>query len=96
MVCRRYWSFNLKKVRQLGTKRGGEWVDGIHFAFRGGQIRSLLSLISYFGKGEYADRYLGREDPADEPQARLRRRGARRLPTKLAEPDEPDTKGSKE
>ena len=65
VVCRRYWGFNLRAVRKLGTERGGTYVDGIHFSFAGGQVRSLLSLISYFGKGENRERYLGREDPPD-------------------------------
>jgi menaquinone-dependent protoporphyrinogen IX oxidase len=63
VVCRRYWGFNLKAVRKLGTERGGEYVDGIHFSFAGGQVRSLLSLISYFGKGETRERYLGVKIP---------------------------------
>src|SRR5438034_6183838 len=33
VVCRRYWSINLRAVKKLGTKRGGEYVDGIHFSF---------------------------------------------------------------
>jgi menaquinone-dependent protoporphyrinogen IX oxidase len=57
-VCRRYWSINLKSVKKLGSKQGGEYVDGTHFVFEGGQIRSLLSLLSYFGKGENRERYL--------------------------------------
>ena len=52
VVCRRYWSINLKEVRKLGTAGGGTYVDGIRFQYEGGQIRSLLSLLSYFGKGE--------------------------------------------
>jgi hypothetical protein len=63
VVCRRHWGFNLKAVRKLGTERGGEYVDGIHFSFAGGQARSLLSLISYFGKGENRERYLGVKIP---------------------------------
>ena len=59
VVCRRYWRSNLKSVRKVGTKLGGEYVDGIHFTFAGSQIPSLLSLISYFGKGENRERYLG-------------------------------------
>src|SRR5215211_3410486 len=59
VVCRRYWSINLRAVRKLGTKQGGEYVDGIHFSFAGGQVRSLLSLLSFFGKGENRERYLG-------------------------------------
>jgi hypothetical protein len=63
VVCRRYWSVNLKEVRKLGTKRGGEYVDGIRFTYEGGQIRSLLSLLSYFGKGEMRERALGIKIP---------------------------------
>ena len=63
VVCRRYWGFNLRAVQKLGTHRGGQYVDGIHFSFAGGQIRSLLSLISYFGKGENRERYLGVKIP---------------------------------
>jgi menaquinone-dependent protoporphyrinogen IX oxidase len=63
VVCRRYWSINLKAVRKLGTKQGGEYVDGIHFSFAGGQVRSLLALLSYFGKGENRERYLGVKIP---------------------------------
>ncbi|HEY1517793.1 MAG TPA: hypothetical protein VGF91_15325 [Solirubrobacteraceae bacterium] len=63
VVCRRYYGFNLRGVKELGSERGGEYVDGIHFSFAGGQVRSLLSLISYFGKGENRERYLGVKIP---------------------------------
>jgi hypothetical protein len=63
VVCRRYWSINLKSVRKLGTAQGGEYVDGTRFTFAGGQIRSLMSLLSYFGKGENRERYLGLKIP---------------------------------
>jgi hypothetical protein len=63
VVCRRYWRMNLKEVRKLGTAQGGEWVDGIRFTYEGGQIRSLLSLLSYFGKGEMRERSLGIKIP---------------------------------
>ena len=63
VVCRRYWGFNLRAVQKLGTERGGRYVDGFHFSFAGGQVRSLLSLISYFGKGENRERYLGVKIP---------------------------------
>ncbi len=59
VVCRRYWGINLRSVKKLGAQRGGRFVDGIHFSFAGGQVRSLLSLLSYFGKGEDRERYLG-------------------------------------
>jgi menaquinone-dependent protoporphyrinogen IX oxidase len=63
VVCRRYWRHNLKTVRRLGAERGGDFVDGIHFRYAGGQIRSLLSLISYLGSGQYRDRYFGVKIP---------------------------------
>jgi hypothetical protein len=63
VVCRRYFGHNLRTVKKLARKRGGEYVDGIHFAYEGGQVRSLLSLISYLGSGEYRDRFLGVKIP---------------------------------
>jgi hypothetical protein len=63
VVCRRYWSINLKEVKKLGTAQGAVYAGGTRFQFAGGQIRSLLSLISYFGKGEMAERYLGVKIP---------------------------------
>jgi hypothetical protein len=61
--CRRYWRHNLKTVRRLGTKHGGVYVDGIGFRYQGGQVRSLLSLVSYLGSGEYREKYLGVKIP---------------------------------
>jgi flavodoxin len=63
VACRRYWKHNLKTVRRLGSKHGGTFVDGIHFSYEGGQVRSLLSLLSYLGSGEYLDRYMGLKIP---------------------------------
>ena len=63
VVCRRYWSVNLKEVQKLGTAQGGKWVDGIRFTYEGGQIRSLLSLLSYFGKGEMRESSFGIKIP---------------------------------
>jgi flavodoxin len=63
VVCRRYWSVNLKEAKKLATADGGTFVDGTKFQYKGGQIRSLLSLISYLGKGEMRERYLGVKIP---------------------------------
>ena len=63
VCCRRYWKHNLKTVRRLGTKHGGVFADGIHFRYQGGQVRSLVSLLSYLGSGEYRERYLGIKIP---------------------------------
>jgi hypothetical protein len=63
VVCRRYWSINLKEVKKLGTIAGGKYLDGIRFTYKGGQIRSLLSLLSYFGKGDMRERSFGIKIP---------------------------------
>jgi len=63
VACRRYWKHNLKTVTRMGTKHGGAFVGGIHFRYDGGQVRSLLSLISYLGSGEYRKRFLGVKIP---------------------------------
>jgi menaquinone-dependent protoporphyrinogen IX oxidase len=63
VVCRRYWGINLRAVKKLGTAKGGTYVDGAHWAFAGGQIKSLLSLLSYLGSGENRDHYLGVKIP---------------------------------
>ena len=59
VVCRRFWRENLTTVRKLGEQAGGEYVDEIHFTFPGDHLRSMLSLTSYLGSGQYHDRYLG-------------------------------------
>ena len=63
VVCRRYWNTNLKSVKKMGIEQGGNYIDGVHFTYEGGQVRSLLSLLSYFGKGENRPRYLGVKIP---------------------------------
>jgi menaquinone-dependent protoporphyrinogen IX oxidase len=68
VVCRRYWRENYRTVRKLGEKAGGRYVGGIHFEYPGGQVRSLLSLSSYLGSGEYRDRYLGLRIPRTNVQ----------------------------
>jgi hypothetical protein len=63
VVCRRYWSVNLNEVRRRGSALGGRWLEGIRFTYQGGQIRSLLALLSYFGKGEMRERSFGIKIP---------------------------------
>ena len=63
VVCRRYWSVNLKEAKKLATAAGGTFVESTKFQYEGGQIRSLLSLLSYFGKGEMRERSFGIKIP---------------------------------
>jgi hypothetical protein len=63
VVCRRYWKHNLKTVQKLGEEKGGTYLAGAHFAYLGGQVRSMLSLLSYFGSGEQRERFLGVKIP---------------------------------
>ena len=58
-----------QKVRKLGTAKGGDYIDGTHWAFAGGQVKSLLSLLSYLGKGDNRERYLGVKIPSTNLQA---------------------------
>ena len=69
VVCRRYWSFNLHAVKKLGVAQGGQYIDGTHWAFAGGQIKSLLSLLSFLGKGQNEERYLGVKIPPTNLEA---------------------------
>jgi menaquinone-dependent protoporphyrinogen IX oxidase len=59
VVCRRYWRENLNAVRTLAEKAGGRYEGAVHFQYPGDQLRSMLSLTSYLGSGEYRERYLG-------------------------------------
>jgi hypothetical protein len=90
VVCRRYWKHNLKTVQRLATERGGVFLDAIHFTYQGGQVRSLLSLISYLGSGEYRRRYLGvRIPPTNIQEYHLEeaRKFADGLANQLCRPD---------
>ena len=68
VVCRQYWRENLTAVRELAEQQGGRYVDGIHFTYPGDPLRSMLSLTSYLGSGEYRDRYLGVRIPPTNVQ----------------------------
>ena len=59
ICCRRYWKHNFKTLQRKGKALGARFTDGIHFTYQGGQVHSLLSLLSYLGSGEYRERYLG-------------------------------------
>lgn len=63
VVCRQYWRENLTAVRELAEKRGGEYLDGIHFTYPGDPLRSMLSLTSYLASGTYREKYLGLRIP---------------------------------
>jgi menaquinone-dependent protoporphyrinogen IX oxidase len=63
VVCRRYWSINMKGVRKLATKRGGVYVDNLHFVYAGKQVRSFLAMMNNFKYGENREKYLGVKIP---------------------------------
>jgi menaquinone-dependent protoporphyrinogen IX oxidase len=68
VVCRQYWRKNLEAVRELAGQQGGRYVDEIHFTYPGDPLRSMLSLTSYLGSGEYRKRYLGLRIPPTNVQ----------------------------
>jgi len=63
VVCRRYWRGSMRTVRKLGTGHGGSYVDGVHFTFAGGQVRSLVALVSYLRTGRMREQLLGVKIP---------------------------------
>ena len=71
VVCHRYWKDNLATVKALGIKKGGKFVNGIHFVAAGGPIGSMLALMSYFGTGVIGPLSRG-EDTPGKPAAELR------------------------
>jgi menaquinone-dependent protoporphyrinogen IX oxidase len=68
VVCRQYWQENSTAVRELAEQQGGQYVDELHFTYPGDSLRSMLSLTSYLGSGEYRDRYLGIRIPPTNVQ----------------------------
>jgi hypothetical protein len=59
VVCHRYWKDNLATLKALGIKKGGKFVDTIHFIAAGGSVGSMLALMGYLAKGVTQERYLG-------------------------------------
>ena len=84
VVARRYWSINMKAVKKLATKRGGEYVDNLHFVYAGRQIRSLLALFNYFTHAENREKYLGIRIPPTNLQPGYEEQ-AKDFATKLAD-----------
>src|SRR5947209_19140260 len=68
VVCRQFWRENLEAVRELAGQQGGRYVDEIHFTYPGDPVRSMLSLTSYLGSGQYRERYLGLRIPPTNVQ----------------------------
>lgn len=62
-VCRHYWQENFEEVCELAEACGGVYVDEIHFSYPGDTLRSMLSLTSYLGSGQYREKYLGLRIP---------------------------------
>ncbi len=58
-VCRAIWWNNLRIVRKLARRQGGTFVDGAAFCFRGNQIQTALSFISYMQSETNRERYCG-------------------------------------
>jgi menaquinone-dependent protoporphyrinogen IX oxidase len=68
VVCRQYWQENLTAVRELAEQQGGRYVDEVHFTYPGDPLRSMLSLTSYLGSGQYREKYLGVRIPSTNVQ----------------------------
>ncbi len=68
IVCRDSWRGNLAAVRRLAQWQGGRFAGEIHLTYPGDQLRSMLSLTSYLGSGEYRKRYAGLSIPPTNVQ----------------------------
>jgi hypothetical protein len=68
VVCRQYWCENFTAVRELAEQQGGRYVDEVHFTYPGDPLRSMLSLTSYLGSGQYREKYLGVRIPSTNVQ----------------------------
>ena len=58
-VCRRLWWNNMRRVKKLARKQGATFLSGAAFCFRGNQIQSALSFISYMKHERNLDRFWG-------------------------------------
>ncbi len=68
VVCRQFWQENLTAVRELAEQQGGQFLDEIHFTYPGDPLRSMMSLTSYLGSGQYREKYLGVRIPSTNVQ----------------------------
>ena len=58
-VCRKVWWNNMRRVKKMARKQGGTFVDGATFCFKGSQVGSALSFISYMHHEANRDRFMG-------------------------------------
>lgn len=58
-VCRKVWWNNMYRVKKMAKKQGGNFVDGCAFCFKGNDLQSALSFISYMQFDENRDRLWG-------------------------------------
>ena len=58
-VCRKLWWNNVRRVKKLARKQGAKFVDAAAFCFKGNQIQSALSFISYLHNDENLERFCG-------------------------------------
>ncbi|MCA9144269.1 MAG: flavodoxin family protein [Planctomycetaceae bacterium] len=58
-ACRKMWWNNMRRVKKLARKQGGTFIDGAAFCFRGNDIQSALSFISYMKNDANLERFWG-------------------------------------
>jgi flavodoxin len=62
-VSRRYWKGNVHTIARLGEKAGGRSMGEHHFLAAGGQVKSMLSWLSWMKHAEVRERVFGLEVP---------------------------------
>ena len=58
-VCRKLWWNNLRIVKKLAGKSGGIFVDSAAFAFKGNELQTALTCLSYFKTGRNQQKVWG-------------------------------------
>ncbi len=58
-VCRKVWWNNVRRVKKLARQQGATFVDAAAYCFKGNQLQSSLSFISYMQNDSNLDRFWG-------------------------------------
>lgn len=58
-VCRKMWWNNVRRVKILAGQQGATFLDAAAFCFKGNQLQSALSFISYMRNDANLDRFWG-------------------------------------
>lgn len=58
-VCRKVWWNNMRRVKKMARRQGGTFIDGAAFCFKGNEVQSALSFISFMKNDANLERFWG-------------------------------------